>query len=588
MTGMLILIAIWAVFLIINFFADHVHDASQKNAHSSKLIKHVSFIAALGGSILTAAIQAGEILLAPPDIYPLDYSLPYDSPQEIEMTTHGVYGTFQIPFTEIYYTTDGTDPSNSDTAVKYTGKFVIEESTCFTARTVVFGLLWSDFANPSPYYQIADKGEDFVPVESIEINRTEEVFCVGDTATLEVTISPENATDKKVYWSSSAPEIISIDRLTGAFTVHAASSQPVTIEACTNSGALCARIELTAQERASGSTQGSATTATRPSEGKPQGQTNTSGTQVSEPPDTGTTSPSDGQIPLYGIRIIPDILRLNELEEAQLEVLPSPSNATLQLAWESDDELIASVTATGKVTAFNAGATQISVTDQSGISATVLVLVDSPEIEVDGIEVDSEDPIFLEAHGSSVYVDAWVTPLNATEQRLRWYSDDDDIVWVSQDGELFPGEVGSTTIWIEDWDGEYSTAIAVEVYDDTEGWEDDPPTFSSGSVDVEDSYYLISMCEGVSVDIDLSYPEEDAFFTLMYRRVEDQGNWYDSDILSESPGPNAQSWLSTVISAEGYDLTPGVYDFLAKLWVLDTDGCYHEGAEDYFQVEVID
>ena len=51
----------------------------------------------------------------------------------------------------------------------------------------------------------------FVPVSSIYLNKTELTLLVGDTAQLEATIHPEDATDKTVNWYTSDPEIVSVD-----------------------------------------------------------------------------------------------------------------------------------------------------------------------------------------------------------------------------------------------------------------------------------------------------------------------------------------------------------------------------------------
>ena len=51
----------------------------------------------------------------------------------------------------------------------------------------------------------------FVPVSSISLNKTELTLLVGDTAQLEATIHPDDATDKTVNWYTSDPEIVSVD-----------------------------------------------------------------------------------------------------------------------------------------------------------------------------------------------------------------------------------------------------------------------------------------------------------------------------------------------------------------------------------------
>ena len=59
-----------------------------------------------------------------------------------------------------------------------------------------------------------------VPVSSVVINNapTEALF-VNSTGTLTATVSPDNATDKTVVWSSSDPDYVSINAETGEYTI---------------------------------------------------------------------------------------------------------------------------------------------------------------------------------------------------------------------------------------------------------------------------------------------------------------------------------------------------------------------------------
>ena len=64
---------------------------------------------------------------------------------------------------------------------------------------------------------IRDNG---IPAETVTINNapTEALF-VNSTGTLTATVSPDNATDKTVVWSSSDPDYVSINAETGEYTV---------------------------------------------------------------------------------------------------------------------------------------------------------------------------------------------------------------------------------------------------------------------------------------------------------------------------------------------------------------------------------
>ena len=53
--------------------------------------------------------------------------------------------------------------------------------------------------------------EPVIPVESVSLDVQQLELAIGETYALQATVLPENATDKSATWSSSAPEIVSID-----------------------------------------------------------------------------------------------------------------------------------------------------------------------------------------------------------------------------------------------------------------------------------------------------------------------------------------------------------------------------------------
>ncbi len=81
-------------------------------------------------------------------------------------------------------------------------------------------------------YMKAAEGLNVVDVESVSItNAPTEDMTVGDTATLSATVSPENATDKTVTWSSDDSTVVSIDETTGEITAVGAGTATITATA---------------------------------------------------------------------------------------------------------------------------------------------------------------------------------------------------------------------------------------------------------------------------------------------------------------------------------------------------------------------
>ena len=95
-----------------------------------------------------------------------------------------------------------------------------------TAATKPMGIIVEDYTDkPAGTYQdtvtFTAKVENAgIPVSSVTINNspTEALF-VNSTGTLTATVSPNDATDKTVTWSSSDPDYVSINETTGEYTI---------------------------------------------------------------------------------------------------------------------------------------------------------------------------------------------------------------------------------------------------------------------------------------------------------------------------------------------------------------------------------
>ena len=94
-----------------------------------------------------------------------------------------------------------------------------------------------------------------IPVQSVTLNKTSLQLTEGDSETLKATISPTNATNTKLVWSSANPSIASVDG-TGKVTAKALGSTQIIVIAEDNSAgtkqAIC-NITVTARELISSS-----------------------------------------------------------------------------------------------------------------------------------------------------------------------------------------------------------------------------------------------------------------------------------------------------------------------------------------------
>ena len=95
--------------------------------------------------------------------------------------------------------------------------------------------------------QVVTKVEEVVAVEGVTVSPTEATLEIGATETLKVTVTPTNATNKKVTWSSSDDKIASVDAQ-GVVTVVAVGTATITVT--TEDGEKTATCEVTVKKPA--------------------------------------------------------------------------------------------------------------------------------------------------------------------------------------------------------------------------------------------------------------------------------------------------------------------------------------------------
>ena len=264
-----------------------------------------------------------------------------------------------------------------------------------------------------------------IPVSQIILSQNNLELWVNQSVTLSTVILPNNATNKKIIWISSNPEIVTIDE-NGKLKAQSSGNCVIVATSCDGSdvSATCA------------------VTVTKP-------------------------------IPVSGIILSETEISLKEGKSVTLTASVTPSDASdKSVVWSSSDETIASVSQDGVVTAVSKGSAYITATsaDGSGLSASCTVNVVKP---VSGI-VLSETEISLKK-GESVILTASVTPSDATNTDLIWYSEDENVASVDNGLVTAIGE-GRTYIIVESLDGanivekckvivDKSTWIESNVYD---------------------------------------------------------------------------------------------------------------------------
>ena len=154
-----------------------------------------------------------------------------------------------------------------------------------------------------------------IRVSSISLSKSTLELTVGDQASLDATISPDNATNKKIRWSSSKESVATV---TPDGIVEAVSAGTAFITASSDDSGVNAKCEITVKEKV---------------------------------------------ISVTGIALNKTSLSLSEGEEFTLEATVTPDNAAnKEISWTSDNEAVATVSAEGVVKALRAGTASITVT----------------------------------------------------------------------------------------------------------------------------------------------------------------------------------------------------------------------------------
>ncbi|MGC5326597.1 Ig-like domain-containing protein [Brevibacillus sp. SYSU BS000544] len=248
-------------------------------------------------------------------------------------------------------------------------------------------------------------------VDSLTVEPNSATIYIAETKQLTATISPSNAPNKNVIWSSSNPAIAEVSQ-TGLVNGIAVGS--VTITATSEDGGIQGHATITVLQ------------------------------------------------PMTGIKVNPNPVHLNKGDSTKLTVEAIPQGVQAPaVTWKSSDISIASVDSNGLVTAVKAGEAVITATTvDSKYSATSLVKVKVP---VTGVELD-EDAITLNlTDNKHQELHATVKPIDATNKNVIWSSSNEKVATVDKDGKVTAVGGGVATITVKTEEGGYTDTCTVTV-----------------------------------------------------------------------------------------------------------------------------
>ena len=256
------------------------------------------------------------------------------------------------------------------------------------------------------------KEPQVIKVESVALNTTSLTIVEGESQSLTATVSPSNADNKKVTWSSSNSSVATVD---DRGTVTAVAAGTATITAKSEDGGKTATCSVTVNSKV---------------------------------------------ISVESISLDKTTAELTEGETITLTATIKPENATNKnVIWSSSNEEIATVK-DGVVSAIKEGeATITAKTEDGGKTATCTVKVNAKTITVESVSLDKTEAT-LEV-GETITLIVTVSPDNATDKTVTWSSSDESIATV-EDGVVTAIGVGSATITAKAGDKTATCTIIVE------------------------------------------------------------------------------------------------------------------------------
>ncbi len=234
------------------------------------------------------------------------------------------------------------------------------------------------------------------PASGVSLDYTEKTVFVGDTFTLNPTVSPTDAYNKEVRWSSGDAERASVD---SKGLITALKSGTARIIVTTVDGGHQAYCTLTILQRA---------------------------TEIETPDKT---------------------LKINRGDTYQLSATVLPEDCyDKSYEWTSADGEIATVTADGLITAVKAGTVELICTslENSEVTARVTLTVHEPvtEVALDESQVTLYTPFTKK-------LTATVLPENASDKSLTWLSSDESVVKVDGEGNVTAVGKGEATVTVK-------------------------------------------------------------------------------------------------------------------------------------------
>ena len=258
---------------------------------------------------------------------------------------------------------------------------------------------------------IVNVSSSYVAVNGISLNKSNLNILVGTEETLTKTITPSNATNKDVMWSSSDLSVATIDQ-NGKVTAKKVGTAIITVSASGYSSTCVVNVV--------------------------------------------------NNVVLKGISLNKSNLTIKEESSETLSIIYNPNNATnKKITWKSSNTNVAIVNSNGKVTGKKAGnATITAISNDGGYVASCKVTVESISKNVTSISLDKKEMTIMAGEKSLLKVT--INPSYAENKNVIWESSNEKVATV-ENGNITAVSVGTAEIKVISEDGNKEAICKVTV-----------------------------------------------------------------------------------------------------------------------------
>lgn len=348
-----------------------------------------------------------------------------------------------------------------------------------------------------PFVNISDEANDtgydmednsYIGVVSVDINAPKNELKVGEKIRFKSTVSPNNATNTKVSWSSSDESIAIVDQngnvqalrpgttdisvktqdgnKTSFITILVIGNSNATTNLSVNKKSTTIKLWKSEVLSASITPEGTSNMKFKWTSSKPNVATvdqNGKVTGLSTGMTVITVQSADGKLKdtcvvyvsndktmVTNIKLNKTNINLGNGMTTKLVATVEPKDATeQQVVWSSSNPKIVSVDQKGNIKALQVGKATITATSSNGLQAQCTVNV--PSVKITKITLNKSSAQIIK--GKTFNIKTSITPVNAANKSLSYTSSNDKIASVDSNGVIRANNLGTVTIKVRAKDG---------------------------------------------------------------------------------------------------------------------------------------